>query len=141
GKTDMMDARQYIEMRREANRAIGDYDDSNPDASDAAIFNATEYANIKKGVNTDWQDLMLSTGWQTSHNLGVSGGNEKTKYAVSLGYYKQQGVFELQSFERYNLHVNLDQQVSKRIRAGVSLLGSYSKRRGETYNGMSAALK
>ncbi|GAA0526084.1 SusC/RagA family TonB-linked outer membrane protein [Chitinophaga japonensis] len=141
GKTDMMNASQYIEMRREANRAIGDYDDSNPDASDAAIFNATEYANVKRGVNTDWQDLMLSTGWQTSHNLGISGGNEKTKYAVSLGYYKQQGVFELQSFERYNLHVNLDQQVSKRIRAGVSLLGSYSKRRGETYNGMSAALK
>lgn len=141
GRTDMMDATQYTNMRREANRTIGKYNDNNPDSSDSKIFNATEYANVKKGVNTDWQDLMLSSGWQTQHSLGVSGGSEKTRYAASLGYFKQQGVLKLQSFERYNLHVNLDQEISKRIRAGISLLGSYSKRRGETYNGMDAALK
>ncbi|HEY8915116.1 MAG TPA: TonB-dependent receptor [Chitinophaga sp.] len=141
GESDMMDATQYTNMRREANRAIGKYNDNNPDSSDAAVFNATEYANIKRGVNTDWQKLLLSSGWQTSHNLGVSGGSEKTKYAASLGYFKQQGVFKLQSYERYNIHLNLDQEISKRVRAGVSLLGTYSKRRGETYNGMSAALK
>lgn len=141
GRTDMMDAGQYIAMRREANRTIGKYNDNNPDSSDAAIFNATEYANVKRGVNTDWQKLMLSSGWQTSHNLGISGGSEKTKYAASLGYFKQQGVLKLQSYERYNIHVNLDQEISKRVRAGVSLLGTYSKREGETYNGMSAALK
>lgn len=141
GRTDMMNAEQYTAMRREANRAAGKYNDNNPDSSDAAIFNATEYANVKAGVNTDWQDLMLSTGWQTQHSLGVSGGSEKTKYAATLGYFKQQGVMELQSYERYNIHVNLDQEISKRIRAGISLLGSYSKRRGETYNGMDASLK
>ncbi|HEY0611157.1 MAG TPA: SusC/RagA family TonB-linked outer membrane protein, partial [Chitinophaga sp.] len=141
GRTDMMDATQYTNMRREANRTIGKYNDNNPDSSDSKIFNATEYANVKSGVNTDWQDLMLQTGWQTQHSLGVSGGSEKTRYAASLGYFKQQGVLKLQSFERYNLHVNLDQEISKRIRAGISLLGSYSKRRGETYNGMDAALK
>ncbi|WP_298735889.1 TonB-dependent receptor [uncultured Chitinophaga sp.] len=141
GRTDMMDANQYIAMRREANRTVGRYNDNNPDSSDAAIFNATEYANVKAGVNTDWQDLMLSSGWQTQHSLGVSGGSEKTKYAASGGYFKQQGVLELQSFERYNLHLSLDQEISKRIRVGASLLASYSKRRGETYNGMDAALK
>ncbi len=141
GSTDMMDATQYTNMRREANRTIGKYNDNNPDSSDAAIFTPLEYANIKRGVNTNWQDLLLSTGWQTSHNLGISGGSEKTKYAASLGYFKQQGVFELQSYERYNIHVNLDQEITKRIRAGVSLLGTYSKRKGETYNGMAAALK
>ncbi len=141
GRTDMMDANTYIAMRREANRTIGKYNDNNPDSSDSKIFNATEYANVKSGVNTDWQDLMLQTGWQTQHSLGVSGGSDKTKYAASLGYFKQEGVLKLQSFERYNLHVNLDQEITNRIRAGISLLGSYSKRRGETYNGMDAALK
>ncbi|HEY0609376.1 MAG TPA: SusC/RagA family TonB-linked outer membrane protein, partial [Chitinophaga sp.] len=141
GRTDMMNANEYIAMNREANRTIGKYNDNNPDSSDSKIFNATEYANIKKGVNTDWQDLMLQAGWQTQHSLGVSGGSEKTKYAASIGYFKQEGVLKLQSFERYNLHVNLDQEITSRIRAGISLLGSYSKRRGETYNGMDAALK
>jgi len=39
GESDMMDANRFIEMRREANRTIGKYDDANPDASDKKIFN------------------------------------------------------------------------------------------------------
>ncbi|MCF6406545.1 TonB-dependent receptor [Chitinophaga filiformis] len=141
GRTDMMDSQQYLAMKREANRAAGLYDDNNPDASDAKIFTATELANIKKGVNTDWQSLMLDPGWQTRHSLGVSGGNESTKYAVTGGYFKDQGVLKLQSYERYNLHVAVDQMIGKRIQVGVSSLATYSMRKGSTYNGMSASLK
>ena len=141
GRTDMMDTQQYLAMKREANRAAGLYDDNNPDASDAKIFTATELANIKKGVNTDWQELMLDPGWQTRHSLGVSGGNETTKYAVTTGYFKDQGVLKLQSYERYNLHVAVDQMIGKRIQVGVSSLATYSMRKGGNYNGMSASLK
>ncbi|UPK69615.1 SusC/RagA family TonB-linked outer membrane protein [Chitinophaga filiformis] len=141
GRTDMMNSQQYLAMKREANRAAGLYDDSNPDASDAKIFTAVELANIKKGVNTDWQSLLIDQGWQTRHSLGVSGGNEATKYAVTGGYFKDQGVMKLQSYERYNLHVAVDQMIGKRIQVGVSSLSTYSMRKGSTYNGMSAALK
>lgn len=140
GRTDMMDAGKYIDMKREAYRAIGNYDDSDPNA-DAGIFNATELAAVKNGVNTDWQKLLLSTGYETNHYLGLSGGTEKTKYAATIGYYKQQGVFKLQDYERFNMHVSIDQEISDRIRAGISVIGSYSTRNGETYNGMGAALK
>lgn len=141
GRTDMMESDRYLAMKREANRASGLYDDNNPEASDAKIFNAVELANIKKGVNTDWQDLMLDPGWQTRHSLGVSGGTENTKYAVTGGYFKDQGVLQLQSYERYNLHVSVDQMIGKRIQIGASTLATYSMRKGGTYNGMSAALK
>jgi TonB-linked SusC/RagA family outer membrane protein len=141
GRTDMMDSKQYLEMKREAYRNTGTYDDTNPEAADAKIFNKTELANIKNGVNTDWQDLMISKGWQTRHSLGVSGGSDKTKYAVTGGYFKDQGVLKIQSYERYNLHVSVDQQIGKRIRVGASTLATYSMRKGATYNGMDAALK
>ncbi|SEW02878.1 TonB-linked outer membrane protein, SusC/RagA family [Chitinophaga sp. YR573] len=141
GRTDMMDSQQYIGMKREAYRTSGIYDDSNPTASDAKIFNTTELANIKKGVNTDWQSLLISPGWQTRHSLGVSGGTEKTKYAISGGYFKDQGVLKLQSYERYNLHVAVDQQIGSRIHVGASTLATYSMRKGATYNGMDAGLK
>jgi TonB-linked SusC/RagA family outer membrane protein len=141
GKTDMMDSQQYLAMKREANRAAGLYDDNNPDASDAKIFTPIELANIKRGVNTDWQSLMLDPGWQTRHSLGVSGGNESTKYAVTGGYFRDQGVLKLQSYERYNLHVSVDQMIGKRIQIGASTLATYSMRKGGNYNGMSASLK
>ncbi|WP_143304717.1 SusC/RagA family TonB-linked outer membrane protein [Chitinophaga vietnamensis] len=141
GEADMMNANQFINMRREAYRTIGKYDDSNPDASDAKIFNSVEYANIKRGVDVDWQKLMVSSGYQTNHALSVAGGTEKTKYAVGIGYFKDQGVLKLQSYERYNLNVGIDQQIGNRVRVGASLLASYSERKGETYNGIDNALK
>ncbi|SHL36347.1 TonB-linked outer membrane protein, SusC/RagA family [Chitinophaga jiangningensis] len=141
GETDMMSASRFIDMRREANRTIGKYDDNNPDASDQKIFNAVEYANIKKGVDVDWQDLMISQGYQTNHGVNVSGGGENTKYSVGLGYFKDQGVLKLQNYERYNFSIALDQRIGKRVKVGASLLGAYSRRNGETYNGIDNALK
>lgn len=141
GESDMMDANRFIEMRREANRTIGKYDDANPDASDKKIFNTVEYANIQKGTNVDWQDLMISPGYQTNHGLSVAGGTEKTKYTVGLGYFKDQGVLKLQSYERYNFNVGIDQLIGNRVRVGATLLGAYSERNGETYNGIDNALK
>lgn len=140
-ETDMMNASKYIEMRREANRTGGKYDDNDQDASDKKIFNATEYANIKKGTDVDWQSLMLSPGYQNNHALSIAGGTEKTKYTVGFGYFKDQGVLKLQSYERYNINIGLDQQIGDRVRVGASLLGSYSLRNGETYNGIDNALK
>lgn len=141
GETDMMNAKRFIEMRREANRTIGKYDDSNPEASDKAIFNGTELANIKKGTDVDWQKLLISPGYQTNHSISVAGGTEKTKYTVGLGYFKDQGVLKLQSYERYNINLGIDQQIGNRVRVGASLLGAYSLRNGETYNGIDNALK
>ncbi|WP_168761736.1 SusC/RagA family TonB-linked outer membrane protein [Chitinophaga polysaccharea] len=141
GETDMMDANHFIEMRREANRTIGKYNDNNRDSSDAVIFNATELANIKKGTNVDWQKLMISPGYQTNHAISVAGGSERTKYTVGLGYFKDQGVLKLQSYERYNINLGIDQMIGSRVRVGASLLGAYSLRNGETYNGIDNALK
>lgn len=141
GRTDMMNSQQYLEMKREANRAAGLYDDNDPEASDKKIFTALELENIKRGVDIDWQSLLIDRGWQTRHALGVGGGTETTKYAVTAGYFKDQGVLKLQSYERYNLHVAVDQMIGKRIQVGVSSLTTYSTRKGGTYNGMSASLK
>jgi len=146
GRTDMMDGSQFTNMRREAYRNIPQtdknwYDDNDPEASDARIFNPVELANVKKGTNTDWQKLLIKPGYQTNHGLSVAGGNENTTYAISGGYFKDQGVLKLQSYERYNLHVSVDQLIGRRFKVGISSLSSYSNRRGESYNGMSAALK
>ncbi|MBC9930977.1 SusC/RagA family TonB-linked outer membrane protein [Chitinophaga qingshengii] len=141
GQTDLMNGAQFAEMRREANRTIGKYNDADPDASDKAIFVPLEYEGIKKGTNTDWQKLMLSTGYQTNHSLGVNGGTEKTKYAIGLGYFKDQGVLKLQGYERYNINISLDQMIGSRVKVGATVLASYSNRKGETYNGINNALR
>lgn len=53
-----------------------------------------------------------------THNLSARGGNEKTNYLVSLGYYEKQGVFKVgpDKFDRYNVRVNLGTELSKHLK-------------------------
>jgi TonB-dependent starch-binding outer membrane protein SusC len=79
-----------------------------------------EQTNLAAGVNTDWQDLALTTGIRTSHDVGVRGGNDRTQFYFGLGYYRETGVIPDQEFNRYSLNVNIDHKMSERIKVGFS---------------------
>lgn len=84
-----------------------------PTYTDAQIANPSH--------NTDWFDEISRLGFQTSHNLSVSGGTENTKYLISGNYFKQDGVIKNNAMERYSARVNLDQKLSKYVKMGVNL--------------------
>lgn len=81
-------------------------------------------ASLGEGVN--WQDYIFRKAPIQSHQLSINGGSEKTQIGMSLNYFNQQGTFIGSGFKRYSYSVNLDHQVSKRIKVGTSILGSYS---------------
>ncbi|MFC5408746.1 SusC/RagA family TonB-linked outer membrane protein [Larkinella bovis] len=82
-----------------------------------------ELANYRAGKSVNWQDLLLTQNApQQNHQIGVSGGNEKTKFLVSLNYLKQNGIIKPSDFERGSLRINLDHQINKTIKFGVSSL-------------------
>ncbi|MEP7257617.1 MAG: TonB-dependent receptor [Flavitalea sp.] len=99
----------------------------------AERFSSAEIAEYKKTVdhapdadpvaypNTNWMDLLWQgKGIQHSHNISVSGGSESSKYLLSLGYLKQDGLIKRNSNERYNVRFNLDSKVSDRLTIGMS---------------------
>ncbi|MEO6547323.1 MAG: TonB-dependent receptor [Ferruginibacter sp.] len=90
-----------------------------PNASSYALT-ADEQANLAKGVNTDWQNLLLKTGLRTSHDIGVRGGNDRTQYFFGLGYYKETGIISDQNLDRYTFNVNIDHKASERIKVGFT---------------------
>lgn len=53
-----------------------------------------------ENANTDWQKETERTGVSHSHNLAVSGGNEKSNYNVSLNYMNRQGAIQGTNMER-----------------------------------------
>ncbi|WP_276504729.1 SusC/RagA family TonB-linked outer membrane protein [Terrimonas pollutisoli] len=75
--------------------------------------------------NTDWQDVILRNALQHSYQLSASGGSDAVKYAVSGGYLSQDGIVKGTGYQRYNLRANLDAQLTKRIKLGVSLMPSF----------------
>lgn len=96
-------------------------------AGNSGVPNTNQYAltpieqtNLAQGVNTDWQDLLLTTGIRTSHDVSVRGGNDRTQYFFGLGYYKETGIIHDQSLDRFSFNVNIDHKMSERIKVGFT---------------------
>jgi len=137
---DVFDGPQFVEFKREANRAINNYNDANPEASDAKIFEPGEIQAIKDGRYTDWPSLIAKSGFSQNHELSVLGGSSATRYNLSMGYLNDQGYFSNQDYKRYTTRINLDQDVNRRIKLGISMLGTYSERNGGDINPYMASL-
>ena len=60
------------------------------------------------GSGTDWQDEVFQNAGSYSHQLTVSGGNDKTTYAIMGGYMQQDGIIIGSSFDRISARLNLD---------------------------------
>ena len=66
--------------------------------------------------NTDWVKAITQHGITHDHSLSVSGGGEKARFRASLGYYKQTGTVICQELERFSTRMNLEYQVSDRLK-------------------------
>lgn len=77
------------------------------------------------GTGTDWQDEIYRTAGMHSHQLTVSGGNDKTQYAISGGYFQQDGIILGSNFDRITTRINLDNQVKDWFKIGGSF--AYAK--------------
>ena len=104
----------------------------------AEHYNAIADANIKNpsdiyvrpdllGEGTDWQDELFQNALMTSHNLSITGGSDKTTYAISAGYLDQEGIALGSSFKRLTLRGNVDSQIKTWLRGGINFSMSDSK--------------
>jgi TonB-linked SusC/RagA family outer membrane protein len=81
------------------------------------------------GAGTDWQDEVFQNAGSYSHQLTVSGGNDKTTYAIMGGYMQQDGIIIGSSFDRISARLNLDTKVNDWFKIGGSLAFTKNKER------------
>lgn len=73
------------------------------------------------GQGTDWQDELFRTAISHSHQVSLTGGTDKTQYALSLGYMNQDGILVNTDFERYNSRLNVEHQAKSWLRVGLNM--------------------
>ena len=73
------------------------------------------------GTGTDWQREIFRPAGMQSHQISVSGGTDKTSYAISGGVFQQDGIIIGSDFNRYTTRINLDNQVKDWFKVGGSL--------------------
>lgn len=81
-------------------------------------------------AGTNWWDAITHTGVTNRHALSFSGGNEKSTFYLSLGMQDQDGVLLYQNFKRYNMRLNSEHKIGKRVRIGQNLQMTYLERNG-----------
>lgn len=85
-------------------------------------------ASLGEGVN--WQNIIFRQAPIQNHQLSINGGNDKTQLAMSANYFNQDGIIINSNFKRYSYRLNLDHNISNRVKVGTSILGSYSVNSG-----------
>lgn len=78
-----------------------------------------EVSNPQNDIN--WQKEATQAAFSHNHNLDISGGSDQTIYSFSLGYKDEQGIVKTSDWKQISTRINLESQLSERIRMGISM--------------------
>jgi TonB-linked SusC/RagA family outer membrane protein len=86
----------------------------NYDPNDPYWYN--NYSN-----NTNWVDAISRQGYIQDHTVSMNGGGDKARYFASIGYFDQIGTTLGTSLKRINTRINLDYNISEKIKIFTSI--------------------
>lgn len=128
-KLDLLNTDQYIQYATALNGNAGIALPDRLKNLNTPIYNGATQTFAQ--TNTNWQDVMFRTAPIQQHQISVSGGNQKSRFFASAGYFDQEGILIGTNYKRGNVRLNSDHQITKAISFGQTLMLSYDKTRGE----------
>ncbi|WP_132053413.1 SusC/RagA family TonB-linked outer membrane protein [Pseudocnuella soli] len=125
----MLSAQDYMRLKNEA------YYTENPTGTNPTYPQTfiDEYAanNAKDPdkypISDALNDVVKKSSPIYQANLQVRGGSQFLKYFAGISYFKQDGMFEKSTYDRFNYNLNLDVNVTPTTTASFSLNGSMQK--------------
>ena len=108
---------------------------TNAGASAATIASTSTAYGFDRNSNTDWLSLTTRQGLQRQYNVALDGGDAKTQFTVSGGYFKQEAPVVASEFTRISGSFSINHKVSDMLKMGVSAQGSQSQEFGPTQGG------
>lgn len=135
---DAMDYSDYIElMYREAGLRQLDPSVAEDKWNLTTDNERGEYAVylMNNRQNTDWQDQAIrDNAYMSNYQLSVSGGTKEVKYYLSGNYNTDQGMMYHSNYDKFSVRAKVDAQLSKKVKVGINLNPSYSKRERPSNN-------
>ena len=102
----------------------------------AGMDKASQDAYISKlrSHNTDWFDVLFRNSFSSSHNLSISGGTDNTKYYISGGFNRNNGIVKRTSADSYSMNTKIDVNPLKFLKLGFQADFSYMKSKSPSNN-------
>ena len=136
-RPQVLNAQQYLDVEDLAYANIAKYDPAGWASGKYANLNPitrrkayndqhpgvfTEVAGVyKPNFDTDWFKEATQNMISQNHQLGFSGGNSRTTYAISLNYRDEEGLIKTTYQKRYAGRFSIDDQVKKWLKIGATL--------------------
>ncbi|MDO5608957.1 MAG: TonB-dependent receptor [Capnocytophaga sp.] len=86
---------------------------------------ATDYNWLKNGTQT---------GITQDHSISLTGGTEKSRTFMSVGYFKEEGTVKGYTYDRVNFRLNHDYSVNDRLTLKPKLTANYNKRNSQQHS-------
>jgi len=112
---------QLADLKISESRMGDDLLQRNPDFDPTLSFRDE---NIIKGylngTDVDWWDLLSEpTPYIQNHSVSVRGKSELSSYFLSFGFTDQKNLVKNDTYQRYNIRVNLDTKITKWLKVGT----------------------
>lgn len=122
-KEKVLNADQYKQILTEAatNLQTEDARVGQPFNNPDALLALNGAPSVFGPAHTDWLRLILRNGTTQNANLDVRGGGPGSRYYTSLSYTKQNGVLIGSDFSRISGKVNLENDITPRLRVNTNL--------------------
>ncbi len=112
-----LNAKEYIDLTREGLINAG--------ATQAQIDGTLTALGNGNGNDFNWLNAVTQTGEQQQYNLSASGGNDKTTFYLSGGYFKQGGTVIGSDLKKYNGSMRITNQATSKLNFSVNLNGGF----------------
>ena len=122
-----LNAAEYLAITREG-LVNGGYSQAVIDATLAA-----RGGNNK--VDYDWDDAVTQKGAQQLYNLSALGGNDKTTFYISGGYFYQQGTVIGSSLNRYTGNIRVTNKATDKLTINANINGGFVRQHTPTNGG------
>jgi len=128
-RPEVLNTEEYMAVEDLAWRNMEKYDPEGWDAGKWAYLNPALRrtdprvfdSSGRPLYDTDWLEETTQSKLSQNHQLGFTGGNERTAYSLSLGYRDDQGLVKTSYLTRYSARFTIDDQVKKWLKVGGTL--------------------
>jgi len=125
-KVGLLNAQQFAELN---NEAINNFNAQFPTQKRALNSRFDSPAKIAALPSTNYLDLLFRPAKIQNYSVSATGGSEKARYAISAGYFQQDGTIIGNDFQRFTLRTNGEVQLSKILKVGNTLALSHQDER------------
>ncbi|HZB14740.1 MAG TPA: TonB-dependent receptor [Chryseolinea sp.] len=123
---DVLNTQQYVDLYNEAwnNNTV-----EGRDANDfGTLYDPSSPEYLGNNPTYNWMDeAVVKNAAIQDYNVSISGGSQKSTYALGAGYANQENALYKSQFSRYSFFINSDHQLTNWLKMGESFRLIYSE--------------